>query len=213
MTVRAPSRRRVLGGLALLGLSPGCARLPGAPPSGSARGTVLPPAAGDPDTFASRCIRCFRCGEVCTAGCIEFHPPWAGAGRAGLPYIVPREAGCNACMRCTEVCPSGALTRTEGDDDSIIAAVDMGTAWVDEGLCLSHLGRICGVCHDACPFGGRAIKLASHATPEVQADCVGCGRCEERCPQVPAAIRVYRGDPGPRWSGPRSADSDRVEGA
>jgi ferredoxin-type protein NapG len=202
MSRRTASRRRFLGGLVAIGLTPGCGGLPGAPPSNSPRGTVLPPTAGDFDTFASKCIRCFRCGEVCTAGCIEFHPPWAGPKKAGLPYLVPREAGCNTCMRCTEVCPTGALTPTATDDDSIIDAVDMGLAYVDESLCLSHLGRICGVCHDACPFGGRAIKLASHAKPEVQDACVGCGRCEERCPQVPSAIRVFAEEPGPRWVGP-----------
>ncbi len=194
-----PSRRTVLGALTAVSLLPGCAGGGG----GGVRGSVLPPTAGDLDSFLDACIRCFRCGEVCTAGCIEFHPPWAGR-LAGSPYIVPREAGCNTCMRCTSVCPTTALTETDPAVESVLANIDMGTAWVDEGLCLSHLGRICGVCHDACPFGGVAIKLAPMAKPLVQEDCVGCGRCEERCPQVPAAIRVFKTEPGPRWSGPRA---------
>jgi len=197
-----PTRRVVLGslGLMIVGAGAGCS----AEASPLGPGRVLPPTAGDLDTFLSECIRCFRCGEVCTAGCIEFHPFWAGPRLAGTPYLVPRVAGCNTCMRCTSVCPTDALTATETDEESVLAAVDMGLAWVDEGLCLSHQGRVCGVCHDACPYPGSAIQLEGSAKPVVQEDCVGCGRCEERCPQVPSAIRVFREEPGPRWKGPRS---------
>lgn len=168
---------------------------------------LLPPTAKTPEDFYQRCIRCFRCGEVCTAGCIEFHPTWADPRIAGTPYIEPRKVGCNTCMACTQVCPTGALTPVSRDDEqAVVDAVDMGTAYVDEGICLSFLGRVCGVCHDACPFPGVSIRLLSAAQPEVLADCVGCGRCEERCPQVPAAIRVFPNgrDTGlsTRWKGP-----------
>ena len=183
----------------------GCGRLDG-DASASTEGHVLPPTAGDPDTFRARCIRCYRCGEVCTEGCIEFHSVFAAPAVAGTPYIVPRRAGCNTCMRCTQVCPSGALTPLEQGPASVLANVDMGLAYVDEGLCLSHLGRVCGVCHDACPYPSDAIRLGSGARPEVLEDCVGCGRCEERCPQVPSAIRVFTAPPGPRWHGPPSAE-------
>jgi ferredoxin-type protein NapG len=160
--------------------------------------TLLPPTASE--DFLARCIRCGRCAEVCTAGCIELHPPWAGA-EAGSPFIEPRIAGCNTCTKCTQVCPSGALTPIAPEE--VLDTVDMGLAYVDEGLCLSFLGRVCGVCHDACPFPSDAIKLGHHAQPEVLEACVGCGRCEERCPQVPAAIRVFRDDPESlRWKGP-----------
>lgn len=164
------------------------------------RGRVLPPTAGDEATFLSKCIRCFRCGEVCTAGCIEFYGPFAGK-RAGAPYIEPRSTSCNVCMECTQVCPSGALTAIEDDDhERIKVEVRMGLAYIDDDLCLSHQGRVCGVCHDACPYPGDAIRLFEAAKPEILDQCVGCGRCEERCPQVPAAIRVFTGVPGPRWS-------------
>jgi len=164
---------------------------------------VLPPTAGA--DFLSRCIRCFRCGEVCTAGCIAFHPPWAGRF-AGAPYIEPRVASCNVCMECTQVCPSGALTPIEDDDhETIKAEVKMGLAYVDQGLCLSYQGRVCGVCHDACPYPGYSIVLGSFAKPEVLNACVGCGRCEERCPAIPAAIRVFpEAPPSRRWTEPTS---------
>jgi ferredoxin-type protein NapG/ferredoxin-type protein NapH len=105
-------------------------------------------------------------------------------------------------MECAEVCPTDALTAIDADNTELVfERVDMGTAYVDEGLCLSHIGRVCGVCHDACPFPGEAIVLDPPAQPRVLDDCVGCGRCEERCPQVPAAIRVFTEEPGPRWRG------------
>jgi len=202
MSTHRPSRRVVLSSAGLLVVG---AAMGGCGSAGAAElppGVLLPPTSKDLKTFLSECIRCFRCGEVCTAGCIEFHPFWAGPRLAGTPYLVPRIAGCNTCMRCTTVCPTDALTATEPDEASVLEFVDMGLAAVDEGLCLSHQGRVCGVCHDACPYPGAAIRLESAALPIVLEDCVGCGRCEERCPQVPAAIRVFRSDPGERWSGP-----------
>ncbi len=180
-------------------LAAGCA---GAPDT--ERGRVLPPTAGALSDFLSRCVRCFRCGEVCTAGCIQFYPPWAGR-LAGSPYLEPRTAACNVCMECTQVCPSGALTPIDDDDDErILAEVRMGRARIDEALCLSHMGRVCGECRDACPYPGQAIRLLGQAKPEVLDNCVGCGRCEERCPQVPAAIRVFEDEPDQalaRWKG------------
>ncbi|RME25695.1 MAG: 4Fe-4S dicluster domain-containing protein [Deltaproteobacteria bacterium] len=204
------NRRQALYTLVGGALSAGCAATGRPAGASSPEGTLLPPTAGPRDRFLSRCIRCYRCGEVCTAGCIEFHPPWASPTVAGTPYIVPRRAGCNTCMRCTQVCPTGALTPVEAERSAVLDQVRMGLAYVDEGLCLSHLGRICGVCHDACPYSGDAIVLGPGARPEVLDACVGCGRCEERCPQVPAAIRVFRDEPGPRWSGPPW--SPRIEG-
>ena len=106
-------------------------------------------------------------------------------------------------MKCTQVCPTGALTPVEpGKVQEILAEVHMGIALVDESICLSHLGRVCGVCHDACPYPSDCIVLDPGAKPIVLDACVGCGRCEERCPVVPAAIRVFTKDPGPRWTGP-----------
>ena len=169
----------------------------------STEGRLRPPTANRDDrTFTDECIRCFRCGEVCTAGCIEFYPAWAHPRLAGTPYIVPRRAGCNTCMRCTQVCPTGALTEVPYEKERVLADIDMGMAYVDEGLCLSHIGRVCGVCHDACPYPSDAIALDPGAKPRMLDACVGCGRCEERCPQVPAAIRVFTTEPGPRWKGP-----------
>ncbi len=71
----------------------------------------------------------------------------------------------------------------------------MGTAIVNEEHCLSFNGRVCGICRDACPIGGEAIKLEVPARPVIIKDaCIGCGRCEERCPQFPTAIKIVRNE-------------------
>ena len=188
------NRRELLAGLAAGVLCTGCRAATAADDR-----LLRPPTAGE--DFADLCIRCGRCGEVCTAGCIEFHPPWADPELAGTPYIRPRDAGCNTCTRCTHACPTGALRPIS--EEEVLDRVDMGLAYVDEDLCLSFLGRVCGVCHDACPFPGEAIALEPRARPKVLEDCVGCGRCEERCPQMPSAIRVFAEAPvSVRWTGP-----------
>ena len=112
---------------------------------------------------------------------------------AGTPYINPRMRSCNLCMSCTQVCPTGALEPIPMDLEVIKEKVDMGLAVVVKSNCLSYNGRVCGICHDACPVA--AIKLEPVAKPVVIEDvCVGCGRCEERCPITPNAIPVRRKD-------------------
>jgi ferredoxin-type protein NapG len=197
------TRRQMVCGAAIAPVALGaCTSLLGPGASAARDGTIMLPTVGDEAEFFAKCIRCFRCAEVCTTGCIEFHPFWAAPELAGTPYIRPRVAGCNTCMRCTQVCPTGALTPTSEEPAVVLEEIDMGKAYVDKGLCLSFIGRVCGVCHDACPYPAEAIHLRGAAKPEVMEGCVGCGRCEERCPQVPAAIRVFREDPGVRWMGP-----------
>ena len=153
---------------------------------------VRPPGSRAESKFLSECIRCRACANVCEAGCIKFFSLSDGFNLAGTPYLNTRLRACNLCMNCTQICPTGALKPIERDIEAISKEVSMGVAEVIPSNCLSFNGRICGVCHDACPLPGKAIKLVTRAQPEVIADaCIGCGRCEERCPQTPAAIIVY----------------------
>jgi len=202
------SRREFLSNTALLlaAASAGVALAP----ARDASALILPPTAGELETFLNRCIRCFRCVEACTAGCIRISGSEEGAERAFLPYLEPRTRACIVCMDCTKVCPTDALVPVEREAEAILAGVEMGKAAVNEALCLSFLGRVCGVCHDACPFPSDAISLGSWARPEVLQGCMGCGRCEERCPQVPTAIKVFPGGgDGRSWVGPRPDGRER----
>jgi ferredoxin-type protein NapF len=152
-----------------------------------------PTAARDDLRFRAACIRCGLCGTVCENGCIRYfglHEPEYGVL---TPYLDLRRSACTLCMRCTEICPTGALSPLADDLETIQAKVRMGLAVVDPGRCISYQGRICGVCHDACPLPGTALRLVPKAKPQVlEQGCVGCGRCVEACPQVPTAIDVRR---------------------
>lgn len=151
---------------------------------------VRPPGAASEASFLKACIRCRACANVCEAGCINFFTLYDGGDLAGSPYLNTRLKSCNLCMNCTQICPTGALEPIAKDLKEISERVHMGVAKVVESNCLSFNGRICGICHDACPV--KAISLRTRAQPEILEDkCIGCGRCEERCPQTPSAIIVY----------------------
>ncbi len=154
---------------------------------------IRPPGTENDDHFLKNCTRCRACVNVCEAGCIKFFTFLESPRLAGTPYLDSRQKACNLCMNCTQVCPTGALKPIEKDLEEIKKNVRMGTAYVSETNCLSFNGRICGVCRDACPVKGTALKLGIKARPIVDPDyCIGCGRCEERCPQNPSAIVIRR---------------------
>ncbi len=155
---------------------------------------VRPPTASHDDAkFQAACVACGLCGTVCESGCIRFFGLDEPHHGALTPYLDVRRRACTLCMRCTQICPTNALTHVEDEPEKILERVDMGKAMVDPELCLSYLGRLCGYCHDACPFPDEAIKLTAPAIPVVQDACVGCGMCVEFCPQSPTAIKVVPG--------------------
>ncbi len=164
-----------------------------ASPALDRRGLVRPPGALAEEEFLARCIRCQRCGEACESGAIRLIGA-DGGNRAGTPRIVPELRGCDLCLACGPACPVGALVVL---DD--VRKVRMGTAVVDERLCVSHNGTgICGACFTVCPLRGHAITQGLHNRPVVHPDaCVGCGLCEEACiVKGDRAIRVF--NPGRR---------------
>ena len=184
------SRRKVLAlGLTAVGSLVAGYALRGTPDAGAA--PLRPPGALPEADFAAACIRCFQCGSVCPNQCIRFSSLGDGPVQAFTPHIRPREQACILCMRCTQACPTDALTPIAADPETIAAEVRMGVAEVDENMCYSFAGRICGVCYYACPFPGKALRLDSAARPIVDDKaCVGCGNCERACIHLPQAIRV-----------------------
>ncbi len=152
--------------------------------------TLRPPGALAEEEFLRRCIRCFRCGEVCPNAAIRFMGLEEGLKLYQTPYIRPREQGCMLCMKCTAVCPTGALERIEKSEEEILSRVRMGKARLYKGMCFSYNGRTCGVCYRACPFPGVAMKIKTFERPEVLEKCVGCGLCERACIHIPQAIRI-----------------------
>ena len=194
--VNRPRRLLIQGMLLFAGGAGGLWHLLGQPSSRAERaGAPLRPPTADPDdeTFLGACIRCGLCGTVCDSGAIRYLGLDESTHGVGTPYLDVRRRACTLCMACTQVCPTSALRPVAHDTRSILENVAIGSAVVDPDRCLSHLGRVCGYCHDACPYPAVAIRLVPPARPEVIASgCVGCGRCVELCPQVPTAIDVWR---------------------
>ena len=152
---------------------------------------LRPPGALEQEQFDSKCARCFKCGNACPNGCIQFYGLRDDIDKAFTPYISARERGCTLCGECGKACPTGALKPFEPNEESWRANVDMGTARVNEGLCYSFAGRTCGACYRACPLAGSAIKIGLMETPHIDPEvCVGCGLCEQSCLHLPQAIRV-----------------------
>ena len=196
-TARHVQSRRLflLQGVALLGSGGVLAsRMAAAAPPQAGRidiAPVRPPTASEDDAvFQDRCIRCGLCGTVCENGCIRYFGLHQSSHGALTPYLDVRRRSCTLCMRCTQICPTDALHPVEDHVEAIKSTVRMGVAVVDPDRCISYQGRICGYCHDACPYPGEAIRLVSQGRPEVLDGCVGCGRCVELCPQYPTAIDI-----------------------
>ena len=149
-------------------------------------GLIRPPGAEPEEIFLGTCARCGKCAEICPRGCIKIAHGEQGAA-IGTPYIVPVENYCDLCMKCVEVCTAGALKPVEKEK------VRMGLAQIDKDICLARKGEDCRVCHAACPFYDKAIKLEDYKYPTVDPDyCTGCGRCENVCiasPQKAATVK------------------------
>ena len=145
--------------------------------SRGALGILRPPGALNEPDFLALCIRCTRCADACEAQCIRLFGPEAGALQ-GTPYILSRNQGCTLCLECGKTCPTEALRPLKTMQEA-----RMGTAVVDERLCVSHNGTgVCGACHTVCPLRDRAITQGLRNAPQVHSEqCAGCGLCEEVC--------------------------------
>ncbi|HEY3446683.1 MAG TPA: 4Fe-4S dicluster domain-containing protein [Myxococcales bacterium] len=143
--------------------------------------------------FAARCIRCQRCAQVCPPKAIRFDASLDLRG-TDTPFVAARESACTLCMRCTEACPTGALIPTPaGDLAALQPLVKMGRPELDKKKCLPWTGDgICRLCYYACPYPDSAIELTGPSlAPNFREDrCVGCGRCEEVCPERARAVVV-----------------------
>jgi ferredoxin-type protein NapG len=167
---------------------------------------LRPPGALDELAFLTSCTRCDKCIEACPEHSIL--KATAGTGLSlGSPYIIPRSMPCFLCtdLPCVKACPEGALLwprrKISGEWVEGPRAVHLGTAVVNESLCLTYPSQDrpaqhCRACVDRCPYPGEAIQLSVPAANQpphpvvVPEACTGCGLCVFGCPTLDPAILV-----------------------
>jgi len=141
--------------------------------------------------------------RVCPTNGLQ--PVWLDAGLEGLwsPELAPRIGYCEFnCNLCGEVCPSGAIKLL---DEAAKHRTIIGIAAIDHDRCIPWVrAQDCLVCEEHCPTPTKAIRLRPEIVMDdsgaeveikkpyvVEAECIGCGICETRCPVSGAsAIRV-----------------------
>lgn len=164
-------------------------------------GLLRPPGASTEEDFIARCVKCGRCVEACPYAVLHVARLEGGLA-AGTPTFDARAHACRLCedLPCIDACPTEALHPLPSRED-----VRIGTAVIDEELCIALKGMRCEVCYRVCPLIDRAITIdyrtiegdAIHSifAPIVHEDaCTGCGLCVERCvvSEPDTAIKVVR---------------------
>ena len=155
-------------------------------------GPILrPPGAAPGADFLNLCTGSAQCALACPADAILMLPREDGSGLEA-PRIIPADGACVVCddLSCMKVCPTGALTLLPREE------IRVGRAAVNHGACFAwnETDAECDDCVTHCPVGARAIRIEEQEGgrgPVVGEACVGCGACEQHCPEYPGAVRVF----------------------
>ncbi len=154
-------------------------------------GPVLrPPGAAPEAAFLHLCAASGKCAQVCPADAILMLPREDESGLRA-PRIIPADGACVVCddLSCMKACPTGALALLPREE------IRIGLAEVNADTCLAWNGldEGCDYCVARCPIGERAIRIEKKEEgqgPVIGEACVGCGACEQHCPEFPGAVRV-----------------------
>jgi ferredoxin len=158
---------------------------------------VLPPGAIAADDFASLCIRCYACVNVCPSKILGVEFPGDGELlRWFEPEMNPARGVCDQyCNKCSDnVCPVGAIKylTVEAKQDRQI-----GVAEVIRSTCLAwEHGEHCMVCDEYCPYNAIKNDESENGIPRpvVMPDiCRGCGVCQNACPAKSSPAIIVRG--------------------
>jgi ferredoxin len=201
---RFPLRRRsagaddarevaALGRRAFIGLGLGAGYRLALPPGREPAATVIrPPASGLSSRFTRLCVRCGACVRACPSRILRL-----GGADEGWAGVLAPEARFDddycleTCAACGLACPSGAIPKFTLKTKHVRP---MGVARMDYGRCLLGVGRECGACVNACPYGALDFEwdpkeLASRVIVDAKR-CTGCGYCEYVCVTTPRSIVV-----------------------
>ena len=185
------TRRETLKGVAVLAVADkindgGFAEvsLPGVPERGT---PVLPPGAGDRETFYRKCVSCQLCIANCPGKCLAQS---TSLKTFGQPVMDFRRGYClGECVKCGEICPELAIRKLQTVQRP---NVHMGEAmWVKDRCVRTTEGDKCTACVRKCPV--RAIHLVQGFPVVDRQKCIGCGACEHVCPARPMPAIYVKG--------------------
>ncbi len=121
---------------------------------GPAKSLLRPPGAQGEADFSARCIKCGKCMEACPYLALSPAPGDAGNrrrdshGRRARPGLPPVRG-----LSLRRGVPHERAARHRGARSD----VRMGTAVIDEDLCIAFQGMRCEVCYRTCPLIDEAI--------------------------------------------------------
>ena len=185
------TRRETLKGVAVLAVAEkindgGFAEvsLPGVPERGT---PVLPPGAGDRETFYLKCASCQLCIANCPGKCLVQS---TSLKTFGQPVMDFRRGYClGTCVKCGEICPELAIKKLQ-----LVQRpnVHMGeAAWAKDRCLRTTEKEECTACVRKCPV--QAIHLVQGFPVVDRQKCIGCGACEHVCPARPLPAIYVKG--------------------
>ncbi len=155
---------------------------------------LVPPGAGSVKSFYDHCTACQLCVSACPNGVLR---PSTDFEHFLQPEMGYENGYCRPeCNACNQVCPAGAIRPLKPGQKQTIA---IGLAHVNLELCFAAKGEAsCGNCAYHCPSGAiRMVQQEGCAFPVptvAEAQCIGCGACENLCPSRPISAITVRGN-------------------
>ena len=156
---------------------------------------ITPPGSRSVKDFYRRCTACQLCVAECPNNVLR---PSTDLKRFMQPEMSYERGYCRPeCTRCSEVCPTGAIRKITKEEKT---QYHVGTARVNQYLCVVEQGVECGNCARHCPAGAIMLvkdEATGYRRPVVNEErCIGCGACENLCPARPISAITVNGRHG-----------------
>lgn len=151
---------------------------------------LRPPSACNETSFRKKCIRCGACISICPTNALQ--PTFTNGFMT--PILKPKTGYCSEfCNACTNICPTGAIVPVSlAKKRSLV----IGKASINKNTCLCFKDKkLCLLCVESCPYHAiEAVTINNIRVPIVNTEiCIGCGKCENKCPINPiGAIAVFK---------------------